>query len=104
VTKREVDRIARETLAADCGCATELLGSQSVAIIHASPRGGRRYQPARALMITAYGAGAVVACSDAHFEWAYENLMKRFATLSILAVATALTINLLSTPALTSCE
>lgn len=74
MTSREVDRIARETLAADCGCATELLGSQSVAIIHASPRGGRRYQPARALMIIACGAGAVVACSDAHFEWAYENL------------------------------
>jgi hypothetical protein len=74
MTRREVDKIARETLAADCGCSAELLGSQGVAIIHASPRGGRRYQPARALMIVAYGAGAVVACSDAHFEWASENL------------------------------
>jgi hypothetical protein len=74
VTKREVDRITRETLAADCGCAPELFGSEGVAIIHTRPRGGRRYQPARELMIAAYGAGAVVACSDAHFEWAYENL------------------------------
>jgi GNAT acetyltransferase-like protein len=74
MTRREVDRIARETLAADCGCAPELFGSEGVAIIHARPRGGRRYQPARAMLIAAYGAGAVVACSDAHFEWARENL------------------------------
>jgi hypothetical protein len=74
MTRREVDQITRETLAADCGCDAELLGSNKVAIIHARPRGGRRYQPARELMVTAYGAGAVVACSDAHFEWASENL------------------------------
>jgi hypothetical protein len=38
VTKREVDRITRETLAADCGCAPELFGSEGVAIIHTRPR------------------------------------------------------------------
>jgi predicted GNAT family acetyltransferase len=74
MTRDEVDRIARETLAADCGSTSELFGSDGVAIVRARPIGGRRYQPARALMIVSYGAGAVVACSDAHFEWAYQNL------------------------------
>lgn len=74
MTREEVDRIARETLAADCGCAPELFGAEGVAIIRASPSGGRRYQPARALMVAAYGAGAIIAASDAHFQWTQENL------------------------------
>lgn len=74
MTKEQVDRIARETLSADCGCSSELFGSEGVAIIESSPAGGRRYQPARALMIAAYGPGAVVACSALHFRWAQENL------------------------------
>jgi|SRR5579862_624937 len=74
MTKGQVDRIARETLAADCGCLPELLGSEQVAIVHSSTRGGRRYQPARELMIAAYGAGALIACSDAYFKWAQETL------------------------------
>ena len=74
MTREEIDRIARETLAADCGGRSELFGSDGVAIVRSRPVGGRRYQPARALMIVAYGAGAVVACSDFHFEWAYQSL------------------------------
>lgn len=74
MTREEVDRIARETLAADCGCAPELFGSEGVVIVRSHPRGGRRYQPARELMIAAYGAGVVVACSDPHFSWAQQTL------------------------------
>jgi len=73
MTKEQVDRIARETLAADCGCAPELFGSERVSVVRSLPSGGRRYQPARALMVAAYGQGAVVACSDGHFEWARQN-------------------------------
>lgn len=74
MTKEQVDQIARETLAADCGCSTVLFGSEGVSVVRSLPSGGRRYQPARALMVAAYGQGAVVACSDAHFEWARQNL------------------------------
>jgi hypothetical protein len=74
MTKEDVDRIARETLAADCGCTPQLFGSDRIHIIRSRPVGGRRYHPARALMVAAYGAGAVVACSDAYFQWASQNL------------------------------
>jgi hypothetical protein len=74
MTRAEVDRIARETLAADCGCPPELFGSQGVSTVRSRPAGGRRYQPARELMIAAYGGGAVIACSDAHFKWTQETL------------------------------
>jgi hypothetical protein len=77
MTRAEVDRIARETLAADCGCEPEQFGSEGVAIVRSRPAGGRRYHPARALMVAAYGAGAVIAASDHHFGWVQEN----FATL-----------------------
>jgi hypothetical protein len=74
MTKEQVDRIARETLAADCGCSPELFGPKGVSVVRSVPSGGRRYRPARVLMIAAYGQGAVVACSDAHLEWAHHNL------------------------------
>jgi hypothetical protein len=92
MTRDEVDRIARETLAADCGCAPELFGSEGVSIIRSRPAGGRRHWPARALMVVAYGAGAVVACSDVHLGWAVENLVslrrdQLFSTACIAAIS-----------------
>jgi hypothetical protein len=74
MNREEVDRVARETLAADCGCAPELFGADGVAIVRSQPSGGRRYHPAQELMIAAYGASAVVACSVAHFKWAQDAL------------------------------
>src|SRR5215469_11063222 len=72
--REEVDQIARDTLAADCGCNANLFRSAQVAVVASRPSGGRRYQPGGTLMIVGYGAGAVIAASEKHFQWAQQEL------------------------------